>query len=102
MSVQNQKEIAKKVVQGGGDYVLAVKDNQPHLLEDIQEAVNDHFDRAPGEASCCETVDVGHGRREVRTSGARRSPSRTHRGRCGPAASQLSASASAARAGPGA
>jgi predicted transposase YbfD/YdcC len=31
-----QKEIAAKIREGGGDYVLAVKDNQPHLLEDIQ------------------------------------------------------------------
>src|SRR5262249_13143682 len=30
-----QTEIAKSVVGGGGDYVLTVKDNQPHLLEDI-------------------------------------------------------------------
>jgi predicted transposase YbfD/YdcC len=27
-----QKEIARKIVDGGGDYLLAVKDNQPHLL----------------------------------------------------------------------
>lgn len=32
-----QKEIAKQTVDGGGDYVLAVKDNQPKLLEAIQE-----------------------------------------------------------------
>jgi predicted transposase YbfD/YdcC len=28
-----QKEIAKKIVAAGGDYVLAVKANQEHLLE---------------------------------------------------------------------
>lgn len=32
-----QKEIAKKIVNGGGDYVLAVKDNQPQLCEAVQE-----------------------------------------------------------------
>jgi predicted transposase YbfD/YdcC len=32
-----QKEIAKKIVKGGGDYVLAVKDNQPTLHEAIQQ-----------------------------------------------------------------
>ena len=32
-----QKEIAKQIVDGGGDYVLAVKDNHPKLLEAIQE-----------------------------------------------------------------
>jgi predicted transposase YbfD/YdcC len=31
-----QKEIAKKIVNGGGDYVLAVKDNQPALCEAIR------------------------------------------------------------------
>jgi predicted transposase YbfD/YdcC len=30
-----QKEIAAKIIAGGGDYVLAVKDNQPQLHEDI-------------------------------------------------------------------
>jgi predicted transposase YbfD/YdcC len=64
-----QKDIAAKIREQGADYVLAVKDNQPRLLEDIQEAVADHLDRlgADGDARCLETVDVGHGRREVRT-----------------------------------
>jgi predicted transposase YbfD/YdcC len=35
-----QKEIAEKARQRGADYVLAVKDNQPHLREDL----SDHFD----------------------------------------------------------
>src|SRR5205823_6231884 len=34
-----QKAIARQVVAGGGDYVLVVKGNQEHLLEDIQETV---------------------------------------------------------------
>jgi len=32
-----QKEIAKKIINGGGDYVLAVKDNQPQLCKAIQQ-----------------------------------------------------------------
>ena len=32
-----QKAIAQKIVDCGGHYALAVKDNQPHLLEDIQQ-----------------------------------------------------------------
>lgn len=63
-----QKEIAKQIVEQGGDYVLAVKDNQPQLKEDIQAA----FERAY--ASNCqgirydwhETEEVGHGRHEKR------------------------------------
>jgi hypothetical protein len=42
-----QKSIARAVVEGGGDYVLAVKDNQPTLSDDIQErfaqALGDDF-----------------------------------------------------------
>src|SRR6185312_12586036 len=34
-----QKAIAQKVIDGGGDYVLTVKDNQEHLLTDIQQAL---------------------------------------------------------------
>src|SRR6202162_1989578 len=34
-----QKAIAAKIVAAGGDYVLAVKGNQEHLLEDIQATV---------------------------------------------------------------
>ena len=36
-----QKEIASKIRGKGADYVLAVKDNQPHLHEDL----SDHFDQ---------------------------------------------------------
>jgi predicted transposase YbfD/YdcC len=39
-----QKEIAKEIVKRGGDYVLAVKGNQPHLLEDIQATVEKAMD----------------------------------------------------------
>jgi len=31
-----QKEIAAQIIQGGGDYVLAVKDNQPKLREALE------------------------------------------------------------------
>jgi predicted transposase YbfD/YdcC len=64
-----QKEIARKVVQGGGDYVLAVKDNQPHLLDDIQAVIGQAL-----ESDCAgyrhdwhETVERRHGRDETRT-----------------------------------
>src|SRR3954470_11963908 len=36
-----QKEIAAKVRERGADYVLTVKDNQPHLCEDLSS----HFDK---------------------------------------------------------
>jgi predicted transposase YbfD/YdcC len=64
-----QKDIAAQVREAGADYLLAVKENQPRLLEDIQAAVANHCDRPAdtGGANWFETVDVGHGRKEVRT-----------------------------------
>jgi len=38
-----QKEIVKQIVAGGGDCVIAVKDNQPKLLAAIQTLL-----RSPG------------------------------------------------------
>jgi predicted transposase YbfD/YdcC len=31
-----QKEIARDIVDGGGDFVISVKDNQPKLKETIE------------------------------------------------------------------
>src|SRR6266513_1693471 len=39
-----QKAIAQKVVDQGGHYALTVKDNQEHLLADIQQAFTKAFD----------------------------------------------------------
>jgi predicted transposase YbfD/YdcC len=63
-----QKEIALQIVAGGGDYVLAVKDNQPTL----HAAISDHFlhlhetDFAGCETRRLTTIDKGHGRQERR------------------------------------
>jgi predicted transposase YbfD/YdcC len=61
-----QKEIAAKIRAGGGDYVLSVEDNQPHLLEDIQQcfAKGLETDFADMEYSYHEECDDGHGREE--------------------------------------
>ena len=56
-----QKKIAKKIVQRKADYILAVKDNQRELYEDIQ----DSFRVLPGIDSF-EDIDYGHGRIETR------------------------------------
>jgi predicted transposase YbfD/YdcC len=63
-----QKEIAQRVVDGGGDYVLAVKGNQGHLLEDIQATVAQALDGKLGAAVVSEyaTQEQGHGRQEER------------------------------------
>jgi predicted transposase YbfD/YdcC len=64
-----QKDIAAKVRKGGGDYVLSVKDNQPHLLEDIQACFEKGLDTnfAALEHSYHEESYQGHGRVETHT-----------------------------------
>jgi predicted transposase YbfD/YdcC len=63
-----QKAIAKQIRQGKGDYVLAVKANQPSL----REAIVDGFDGAQAHGfkhathDYYEQTDKGHGRIEVR------------------------------------
>jgi predicted transposase YbfD/YdcC len=61
-----QKEIAAKIRAGGGDYVLSVKDNQPHLLEDIEECFEKglNADFVGMEHSYHEECYRGHGREE--------------------------------------
>jgi predicted transposase YbfD/YdcC len=64
-----QKEIAAKIVAGGGDYVLAVKGNQEHLLEDIQATVEKALDgQLPQDMVAMHTSTAkGHGREEQRS-----------------------------------
>jgi predicted transposase YbfD/YdcC len=63
-----QKEIAKKIVDAGADYLLAVKDNQPTLAADIVETfAKAHNDpQTAARMSFFQTEDKGHGRQEVR------------------------------------
>ena len=64
-----QKEIADEIVQRGGEYVLAAKDNQPHLAEDIEREFAEALEH--GESGVdfteCQPVETGHGRQETRT-----------------------------------
>lgn len=64
-----QREIAEKIITGGGDYVLAVKDNQPNLHEAIGEFFLEHLedDMARVPHRYHETHDQGHGRVDERT-----------------------------------
>ncbi|HMB08705.1 MAG TPA: ISAs1 family transposase [Isosphaeraceae bacterium] len=62
-----QKEIAAEIRQGGGDYVLAVKQNQPTLYKRVVQAVNEGLEQ---DAACIDehqTEERGHGRQEMRT-----------------------------------
>jgi len=63
-----QKEIAAKIVQGGGDSILAVKENQSHLHEDIDAAFTAGLetDFAGLEYSVARTEEMNRGRDEMR------------------------------------
>jgi predicted transposase YbfD/YdcC len=63
-----QKAIAQKIVDQGGHYALTVKDNQEHLLEDIQQKFEKAWDTdfAGLEHDIYETREKGHGREEYR------------------------------------
>jgi predicted transposase YbfD/YdcC len=63
-----QKEIAAKIITGGGDYILAVKDNQPNLHQDIQDGFRSALetDFAGLEWSSALTEEINRGREETR------------------------------------
>ncbi len=63
-----QKEIAARIVAGGGDYLLTVKENQEHLHADIEDCFIKAYDN-----DCqglryekYEVEEKGHGRQEKR------------------------------------
>jgi predicted transposase YbfD/YdcC len=62
-----QKEIAQTIVEGGGDYILAVKDNQPTLHAEIQAAFATAVTPPARSSRLYTTEDQGHGREEQRT-----------------------------------
>jgi predicted transposase YbfD/YdcC len=63
-----QKTIAKSIIERGAEYVLALKDNQGHLFEDVQQV----FAQAQArnfvgiDHDFHQTLDKGHGRVEIR------------------------------------
>jgi predicted transposase YbfD/YdcC len=62
-----QTEIARAIVDGGGEYILAVKANQPTLHTDLQAAFA-HAPEPPLRSSRrTTTFEKGHGRYEQRT-----------------------------------
>ena len=64
-----QKEIAAEIIDGEGHYLLAVKENQPHLYEDVGRSFDEALEH--GEAGVdfteCQTEEIRGGRRETRT-----------------------------------
>ena len=64
-----QKEIAEAIVTGGGDFVIAVKDNQPSLREALVAYFESHLERDLEDLQYRrhETSDTGHGRLDERS-----------------------------------
>jgi predicted transposase YbfD/YdcC len=64
-----QKKIAETIREKNADFILAVKKNQPHLLEDIKEKFDKHAENPGPEStySTHEETNKGHGRMETRT-----------------------------------
>jgi predicted transposase YbfD/YdcC len=63
-----QKAIAAKIVERKGNYILTVKENQEHLLEDIQSAISKAHESGYADVNhdTYETRERGHGREEYR------------------------------------
>jgi predicted transposase YbfD/YdcC len=64
-----QKEIVQQIVDGKGDFVIAVKDNQPKLKEAIENHFQHHLERDLEDLQYRyhETRDEGHGRIDERS-----------------------------------
>ncbi len=64
------REIAAKIVAGGGDSILAVKANQPNLLQDLRDRFDSTLesDFAGLEWSVARTEESNRGRDELRRS----------------------------------
>jgi predicted transposase YbfD/YdcC len=64
-----QKEIAKQIVEQGGDYLLALKGNQGNLHKEVallfEKAKEDNYKDFSHDSDS--TIDGGHGRIETRT-----------------------------------
>lgn len=75
-----QKAIAAKIVQGKGDYVLALKGNQEKLLHDVKFLMLGPLqdDDTGGPVSRYVEVEQGHGRLEARTYYQMTAPSYLH------------------------
>ena len=68
-AIGTQTEIVETIREGGSDYLLAVKENQAHLFEDVQYLF-EALDTAQGMKSApyqyAKSVNKGHGRIETR------------------------------------
>jgi predicted transposase YbfD/YdcC len=61
-----QKEITKRIIGKNADYVLALKENQGGLYDDVQELFNYAEETKFADCDYHKTVDKDHGRIEIR------------------------------------
>jgi predicted transposase YbfD/YdcC len=63
-----QKEIARQIREGGGHYVLAVKNNQERLMADVQACFAAELEKADNDSNYTyhKTLERSHGRIESR------------------------------------
>ena len=62
-AIGTQNEIARTILERGGDYLLALKANRPATLKDVEAFF---ADPPPDSIETCTTTDGDHGRIEVR------------------------------------
>lgn len=62
-AIMTQKEIAEKIMNGGGNYVMALKGNQGTLFEDVRL----YFSQIHEGMSCWQTLEKNRGKIESRT-----------------------------------
>ena len=62
-----QKAIAAEIIEGGADYVLALKGNQGTLHQAIIDHIDERLDGDLSDAREHVTTENGHGREEMRT-----------------------------------
>ena len=71
-ALHTQRCFSAQIVDGGGDYILPVKENQPRLYQDIQQLfAPEHpkpgFGKINTDFTKATQVSKGHGRLEIRT-----------------------------------
>jgi predicted transposase YbfD/YdcC len=62
-----QKAIAAEIIDGEGDYVLALKGNQEALHQAVIEHIDEQLEGDLAKAREQVTIETGHGREEMRT-----------------------------------
>lgn len=67
-ALNTQTDIAHQIIKGGGDYVMAVKDNHPTLADSLRRHLDEMIlEKFAGvEHVYHETTDAGHGRIDTR------------------------------------